>query len=137
MDVFTPDKRSWVMRRVRTKNTRPELVVRSALHSLGFRFRLHRKDLPGQPDIVLPRHWAVIFVHGCFWHGHAGCRASARPTTNVEFWDEKLDGNIERDRLRVIALQEAGWRVLVMWECEADETGLLVDKLQQFLAKGG
>src|SRR5581483_1762553 len=118
MDVFDADKRSWLMRRVRTRDTRPEVVVRSVLHRMGLRFRLHRSDLPGKPDIVLPRHRKVILVHGCFWHGHPGCRNAGRPTTNVAFWDEKLDSNIERDKKQVRLLRAAGWHVLVVWECE-------------------
>jgi DNA mismatch endonuclease (patch repair protein) len=136
MDVFSADKRSWVMQRIKTKDTKPERVVRSALHHLGFRFRLHRKTLPGKPDIVLPRLRKLILVHGCFWHGHPGCRAAARPTTKVEFWNEKLDANIRRDREQIAGLEELGWSVLVLWECETEKPELLLDKLQEFLSKG-
>ncbi len=94
MDAFSREKRSQIMSRVSGKNTKPELIVRSQLHKLGYRFRLHRKDLPGKPDITLPKHKKVIFVHGCFWHGHTDCRRSKRPTSNEKFWNEKLDKNI-------------------------------------------
>lgn len=105
------------MRRVGQKNTKPEMVVRKFLHGNGYRFRLHRKDLPGHPDIVLPKHRAAIFVHGCFWHGHS-CRRGKRPATNTEFWDKKLLGNLERDKANYKKLSALGWRVVVIWECE-------------------
>lgn len=136
MDVFTPERRSWVMRRVGTKDTRPERVVRSALHSLGYRFRLHPKALPGKPDIVLPRHRKIILVHGCFWHGHPGCRAAARPTTNVGFWNEKLDANISRDQEQMTKLERLEWKVLVLWECEAEQPDLLTGLLGRFMESG-
>ena len=136
MDIFTVEKRRWLMRRIGVKGTRPEKVVRSVLHHLGFRFRLHRKDLPGKPDIVLPRHKKVILVHGCFWHGHPGCRAAARPTTNMEFWNEKLDSNIRRDKNQRDTLQQLGWDVLVLWECETEKPAVLLAKLRGFLRKG-
>src|SRR5262249_35090501 len=113
----------------------PERVVRSALHDLGFRFRLHRKDLPGKPDIILPRHHKIILVHGCFWHGHPGCKAAGRPTTNAEFWNTKLDSNIQRDREQIRRLTELGWDVLVLWECETEKPEVLLDRLQSFLAE--
>ncbi len=118
-DVFTPEKRSEVMSLVRSKNTKPELFVRSLLHRMGYRFRLHRKDLPGKPDIVLPKYRAVIFVHGCFWHQHPGCKKATLPKQNAEFWKDKLEGNVRRDEQARHRLEEAGWRVLVVWECEA------------------
>ena len=97
--------------------------MRKSLHALGFRYRLHRKDLPGKPDIVLPKHKAVVFVHGCFWHSHEGCKRAARPTTNRTFWDRKLDRNAERDRKHHQALMALGWNVLVVWECELARDG--------------
>ena len=115
------------------KNTRPEIVVRRVVHRLGYRFRLHVKDLPGNPDIVLPRHRKAIFVHGCFWHGHDGCRRAARPTTNVEFWNEKLDGNIRRDRRFRGELEALGWRTLVIWECQTKNPAQLERRLASFL----
>lgn len=106
------------MARVRCRDTQPELVVRRLLHRLGYRFRLHRKDLPGHPDIVLPKYRTVIFVNGCFWHQHPGCKRAARPTSNTDFWEKKLNGNQQRDRTVRQQLQDQGWRVLVIWECE-------------------
>lgn len=107
-----------MMASVRNKNTKPELTVRSFLHEHGFRFRLHRKDLPGHPDIVLPKYRHVIFVHGCFWHQHPGCSKAKRPNTNCEFWNKKLDANIQRDRTNFQALIKAGWTISTVWECE-------------------
>lgn len=117
MDSISQKQRSALMRRVGQKNTKPEMVVRKFLHGNGYRFRLHRKDLPGHPDIVLPKHRAAIFVHGCFWHGHS-CRRGKRPATNTEFWDKKLLGNLERDKANYKKLSALGWRVVVIWECE-------------------
>ena len=121
------------MSRVSGKNTKPELVVRSLLHKMGYRFRLHRKDLPGKPDITLQKHKKVIFVHGCFWHGHTDCPRSKRPTTNKKFWREKLDKNRERDKASVNNLKELGWDVLVVWTCEVNDAFKLKNKLFSFL----
>jgi DNA mismatch endonuclease, patch repair protein len=132
-DVFTPDKRSYCMSRVKSGNTKPELLVRSLVHRMGFRFRLHRRDLPGCPDMVLPRLRRVIFVHGCFWHGHEGCPRSARPSTNREFWDKKLSGNVERDKKNLLRLKELGWKTLVVWGCETKNVERLNDILRGFL----
>src|SRR5688500_18711370 len=115
-DRVSGAKRSAMMARVRGKNTKPELAVRRAVHAAGFRFRLHRRDLPGTPDLVLPSLRTVVFVHGCFWHGH-GCRKSARPATNQAFWNAKLERNLARDRANMESLQRLGWRVLIVWEC--------------------
>jgi len=123
------------MSRVSGKNTKPEIVVRSLLHKLGYRFRLHRKNLPGRPDITLPKHKKVIFVHGCFWHGHAVCSRSKRPSTNEEFWHEKLNKNIERDKKTVDALKKLGWDVLTVWTCEVKDTNELKIKLLSFLER--
>ena len=133
MDVFSREKRSQIMSRVSGKNTKPELIVRSLLHNMGYRFRLHRSDLPGKPDITLPKYKKVIFVHGCFWHGHKDCRRSKRPTTNKKFWHEKLDKNIERDNVNIRNLKELGWGVLVVWACEVNEINQLKNKLLTFL----
>ena len=133
VDVFSEQKRSWIMGRVKGRDTKPEMLVRSLLHRMGFRFRLHRKDLPGNPDIVLPRYKKVIFVHGCFWHGHPGCPRSKRPTTNRPFWDRKLDGNLERDKRFCAELSGLGWKVLVIWQCETKVPDILAKKVERFL----
>lgn len=108
--------RSRMMSGIRGKNTKPELAIRSALHREGFRFRLHRKDLPGRPDLVFPRHHAVLFVHGCFWHGH-DCHLFRWPATRQEFWRGKIEGNIARDKKQRAALLDTGWRIATVWEC--------------------
>lgn len=117
MDVVNADKRSKIMGCVRQKHTKPEILVRRYLHAKGCRFRLHRKDLPGNPDIVLPKHRVAIFVNGCFWHSHT-CPRGKRPSTKKKFWNMKLDRNIERDDNNYDTLKELGWKVLVIWECE-------------------
>lgn len=118
MDIVSPEKRSEMMSHIRSKDTTPEINLRKYLFKQGFRFRLHVKNLPGHPDIVLPKYRSVIFVHGCFWHQHEGCRIAKMPKTRTEFWEEKFKRNVERDKENVKALQNAGWRVLVVWECE-------------------
>ena len=115
-DVLTREQRRLNMSRIRGRDTKPELILRRGLHALGLRFRLHRKDLPGKPDLVFVRHRAIILVHGCFWHGHH-CPMFRWPATRPEFWKEKIAGNHERDQAVVKTLSEAGWRVLVIWEC--------------------
>lgn len=133
MDVFSREKRSQIMSRVSGKNTKPELIVRSLLHNMGYRFRLHRSDLPGKPDITLPKYKKIIFVHGCFWHGHKDCRRSKRPATNKKFWHEKLNKNIERDKVNIRIFKELGWDVLVVWTCEVTDINQLKNKLLSFL----
>ena len=133
VDVFSQVKRSWIMGRVKGRDTKPEMMVRSLVHRMGFRFRVHRRDLPGNPDVVLPRHRKVIFIHGCFWHGHPGCPRSKRPTTNQTFWDKKLNGNLERDKRFQEELRHTGWRVLVIWQCETKIPDFLMIKLERFL----
>ena len=118
MDRITPEQRSYTMSRIRSKDTKPELVVRRHLHALGFRFRLHTAKLPGHPDIVLPKWHTVIFINGCFWHRHEGCRLATMPKSNVEFWETKFARNVARDARELEALAAAGWRVIVLWECE-------------------
>ena len=118
MDNLDAQRRSENMRRIRSKNTKPEVLLRSLLHRHGYRFRLHRKDLPGKPDIVFPGRRKVIFVHGCFWHQHATCREGRLPRTRLEYWKPKLAGNIARGETAINDLQEAGWTVQVVWECE-------------------
>lgn len=116
-DVFTPEQRSRVMAAVKGADTKPELRVRKALHALGYRYRLHRADLPGRPDIVFPRHRAAVFVHGCFWHGHDCTRGARKPKTNAAYWSAKIARTIARDDGTMRALQTLGWRVHVVWEC--------------------
>lgn len=118
MDIVTKEKRSRMMSGIKGKNTKPELLLRSALHKLGFRFRIQRKDLPGKPDIVLSKYKTIIFVHGCFWHRHPGCKYAYTPKSNIEFWTNKLEGNAIRDRLTEKSLEEMGWRIIIVWECE-------------------
>ena len=132
VDNLTSEVRRRVMSRVGNANTGPEMIVRRLAHSLGYRFRLHRRDLPGTPDLVFPRLNKVIFVHGCFWHGHS-CRKGRRPSTNVEFWSTKLDANIRRDSLAVRQLNEIGWEVLVIWECETRSSTKVFGILQEYL----
>ena len=124
-----PLSRSEIMSRIRGRDTAPEIVVRKIIHALGFRFRLQRRDLPGTPDVVLPRHRTAIFVHGCFWHRHPGCSRATTPKTNGDFWHAKFDRNVERDRAAVQALQAVGWRVEVVWECETRDRSRLVKRL--------
>ncbi len=121
------------MMAVRGRNTAPELQVRRVLHALGYRFRLHRKDLPGTPDIVLPRHRKIVLVHGCFWHGHEGCKRAKRPVNNASTWGVKIEGNRRRDRRNVDALRGLGWSVLVVWECELRDVPRLEARLLAFL----
>lgn len=115
-DRITRAQRSEIMSTVRAKNTHPELLIRSALFKMGFRYRIHSKKLPGCPDIVLPKYRAIIFVHGCFWHGHS-CKAGKLPSTNSEFWKQKISKNQERDRIISHKLNELGWKILTVWEC--------------------
>lgn len=117
-DRLTPEERSANMRCVKDRDTGPELAVRRALHAMGLRFRLHRKDMPGRPDIVLPRLLTVVFVHGCFWHRHEGCSRTTMPAARRDFWEAKFARTVERDAEQVAALQALGWRVVVLWECD-------------------
>ncbi|SBR52019.1 very short patch repair endonuclease [Halomonas sp. HL-93] len=116
-DVVDPSTRSRMMRAIKDRNTHPEIALRKYLHAHGFRFRLHRKNLPGSPDLVLPRHHLVIFVHGCFWHRHVGCFYAATPGSRVSFWQNKFEANVRRDRIACEKLKQLGWRVLLVWEC--------------------
>ena len=117
-DVHTPEQRSYNMSRIRSKNTKPEELVRKFLFSQGFRYRKNDARLPGKPDIVLPKYKTVIFVNGCFWHGHEGCRYFVWPKNNAEFWEEKITGNIQRDKHNHQLLANQGWRVIEIWECQ-------------------
>ncbi len=116
-DVHTKATRSYNMSKIRSKDTKPEMLVRSYLHKQGFRFRLHDKKLPGKPDIVLPKYKTVIFVNGCFWHGHKGCKYFVVPKTRTKWWLEKINGNIERDKKAKRALKKLGWKVINIWQC--------------------
>lgn len=117
-DRFSPEARSALMARIRGKDTKPEIAVRRLLHAMGYRFRLHRRDLPGTPDIVLPPRRLAVMVHGCFWHGHEGCRYAVMPRTRPEFWGAKIQANRARDRAALAALAALGWDVWTIWECE-------------------
>ncbi|MGC9196488.1 MAG: very short patch repair endonuclease [Syntrophobacteraceae bacterium] len=132
-DVFSRDKRSAIMSRIHGTNTKPEMLVRKTLFSMGFRYRIHCKKLPGKPDIVLPSQRKVIFVHGCFWHGHQNCNRSKTPSTNVEFWQAKIGNTIERDRKSLDLLIGLGWKVLTIWTCEIRSKEGLERKLKGFL----
>ena len=132
-DRLTPQQRSALMARVRGKDSAPELVVRRLLHAMGWRYRLHAGDVPGKPDIVVRGRRRAIFVHGCFWHRHEGCRRATMPATRVEFWTAKFAANVERDRRVFEALRLAGWNVLVVWECELKDREALAVRLNTFM----
>ncbi len=134
MDTIDELRRSENMRRIRSKNTSPELLVRRLIHKMGFRFRLHRKDLPGRPDIVFPTRRKVIFVHGCFWHQHKSCRAGRPPRSREGYWLPKLQRNQDRDEGAVQALKAMAWKSLIVWECEVDDQIRLSKKLRRFIA---
>jgi DNA mismatch endonuclease, patch repair protein len=121
-DVHNKETRSYNMSQIKGKNTKPEMLVRKFLHANGFRYRLHVKDLPGKPDIVLPKYKTVIFVHGCFWHGHEGCRYFVVPKTRTEWWLKKINSNISNDNKALTALQKKGWKIITLWECELKPT---------------
>jgi DNA mismatch endonuclease (patch repair protein) len=133
VDQLTPEERSAHMRRIRQRDTTPEMAVRCMAHALGARFRLHRRDLPGTPDLIFPRYRKAIQVHGCFWHRHDECRIARIPKSRVEYWQAKLDRNVERDRRALDALKAMGWQVLVVWECETRDTVKLRGILSSFL----
>jgi DNA mismatch endonuclease (patch repair protein) len=140
MDKLTAERRSANMRRIKSKGMKPELVVRKAVFALGYRYRLHRSDLPGNPDLVLPGRRKIIFVHGCFWHGHenpACADGRRRPKSNLDYWLPKLARNKERDQASCDALSAAGWRVLTLWECDLQDREALNIRLRQFLESGG
>lgn len=132
-DRLTPEARSWNMSRIGAKNTAPEKVVRSLLHRMGYRFRLHSERLPGKPDIVLPKFRSVIFVHGCYWHRHRDCPYAYTPKSRVDFWDEKFAANVARDVRTKRALRVLGWNVLTVWECETKNAASLTTKLRNHL----
>ncbi len=134
-DVFSKEVRSRVMSRIRSRDTKPEMLVRKLAHALGFRFRLHRRDLLGCPDLVFPRRRKIIFVHGCFWHMHEGCRKCRMPKSNRSYWRSKLLLNRDRDRRNKEALESLGWRIMVVWECEVKDIGKLKKRLTAFLGR--
>ncbi|MDT0140294.1 DNA mismatch endonuclease Vsr [Acidovorax sp. PRC11] len=138
-DVVSPNKRSQMMSGIKGKNSLPEMLVRKALFALGYRFRLHRRDLPGTPDIAMPGRTIAIFVHGCFWHAHKECKYAKTPSTRTEFWTAKLQGNVDRDHRAVAKLLEMGWRVLTVWECSTRDPAAaenLPDALQAWVDSG-
>lgn len=135
MDVLTKEQRSRNMRAIKGQNTGPELIVRRLLHAMGYRFRLHRRDLPGHPDIVLQARQVVIFVHGCFWHRHQCRNGCVEPATRPDFWSAKFAANVERDRRAIKSLRRMGWRVLVVWECQTRDTERLQSRLNVFLKR--
>jgi DNA mismatch endonuclease (patch repair protein) len=124
MDIYSREKRSDIMARVKATDSTPELTVRRLLHGLGYRYRLHRNNLPGKPDIVLTKYKSVIFVHGCFWHHHKGCKKSKLPESNADFWRKKILDNVARDKRTIRELRKTGWKVLVLWECQVGSSKL-------------
>lgn len=133
MDIVSPQRRSEMMSRIRGKETKPEIAVRKAAHRMGYRFRLHRRDLPGSPDLVFPVRKTALFVHGCFWHRHEGCRLAYNPKSNVEFWQTKFKNNVARDTRVEGQIKRLGWRVAIVWECEASNSDSLGMKLRKIL----
>ena len=136
-DTISKEHRSWNMGRIRGKDTKPEIGVRSLLHRLGYRYRLHDRNLPGRPDIVLRRFRTVIFVHGCFWHRHPGCRYAYFPKSRTDFWEEKFARNVVRDHDAQAALAIGGWRVATVWECETRDLLVLAERLKELLGEPG
>jgi DNA mismatch endonuclease, patch repair protein len=140
VDVVEPKVRSRMMSGIRGKDTKPEMLVRKALSAAGYRYRLHRRDLPGAPDVVMPGCRVAIFVHGCFWHVHSGCKNAKLPSTRPDFWRDKLEGNVARDRRAIESLRADGWRVLTIWECatrDAVTLATLPEALCRWIADGG
>ena len=135
MDRLTKQRRSWNMGQIRGKDTKPERIVRSILHRLGARFRLHRKGLPGKPDIVLPKYGLIVMVHGCYWHRHPGCRYAYTPKSRVGFWTTKFRKNVARDKETQTALEDLGWAVATIWECETRDIDSLTERLRELLAR--
>ena len=134
-DTVSPQRRSEIMSNIRAKGMKPEMLVRRLTHALGYRYQLHRKDLPGKPDLVFPGRRKVIFVHGCFWHQHAdpACKIARRPRSNLDYWLPKLERNVSRDVEHQARLAEFGWRALVIWECEVEAGGGIADRIREFL----
>ncbi|MGZ8910679.1 MAG: very short patch repair endonuclease [Methylococcaceae bacterium] len=134
VDKVTPEKRSWMMARIRSQNTAPEIKLRKLIFSMGFRYRLHYKGLPGRPDIIFPGKKKVIFMHGCFWHGHPNCRASKLPQTRKDFWESKIHTNKERDKRNIMELEKLNWKVLVVWQCELKNLSNIQEIIRLFLS---
>lgn len=132
-DRLSPEARSANMARVRSRDTKPELFVRKLLHRKGFRFRLHRRDLQGRPDLFLPKHKLAIFVHGCFWHGHSGCPRAKLPTTRADFWRRKIEQNRLRDEAAVDALQSLGISTVILWQCQLNDEQGVLDRIQRVI----
>lgn len=137
MDKISPARRSNNMRHIRSSNTKPEITVRKILYSLGYRYRLHKKDLPGKPDLVFAKRKKIIFIHGCFWHQHnlTTCLDSKIPKSNKQYWNQKLKNNAQRDIRNQMALKELGWDILIIWECEIKNDKKLIKRMQKFLSK--
>ena len=133
VDNLSAEQRKKAMSSVRQQDTKPEKLIRSILHKLGFRFRKNVSSLAGKPDIVLPKYKTIIFVHGCFWHQHKDCRKANRPTSNIEFWNNKLDKNIKRDKETEAELKGLGWKVVIVWTCEMKDKEFLIEKLKTSL----
>lgn len=135
VDRIAKERRSWLMSRVGSKDTVPEMKVRRAAHAMGLRFRLHVQKLPGRPDLVFPRHQTVAFVHGCFWHRHPGCKKASSPKTREEFWEAKFEANVARDKRVTGQLAALGWRVVTIWECETKAADIMEEKLKSISEK--
>jgi DNA mismatch endonuclease (patch repair protein) len=133
-DIVSAEQRSKLMAGIRSRDTIPEMRVRRIAHAMGLRFRLHRRDLPGSPDLVFPRRNLALFVHGCFWHRHAGCRLTAAPKTRVDFWAAKFKSNVERDARAIGNLEQLGWRVVVIWECETNSPSVIRARIHTALS---
>lgn len=136
-DIFSPGKRSEIMKKIGPKDSEQELFVRKLVHSMGYRYRLHVKNLPGTPDIVFPKYRKVLFVNGCFWHGHKGCKKSRLPETNREFWEKKIEYNRKNDKTKYRELKKSGWDYMVIWQCEIKKKNIekLKNKIEKFLKK--
>lgn len=137
IDTLTPSERSALMGRIRGANTKPEMLVRQLVHGMGYRYRLHRRDLPGTPDLVFPSRRKIIFVHGCFWHRHEGCRFAYEPKSRQEFWARKFEQNLKRDKAALAALRAAGWKVMIIWECETRNVEEISQRVRMFLDSPG
>lgn len=134
-DIHSKETRSYNMSRIKSKDTKPELLVRKFLHKNGFRYRLHVKDLPGKPDIVLPKYKTIIFIHGCFWHGHEGCTKASLPKTRTEWWTDKICKNAANDQKSEVALSKSGWKIITIWQCELKNTNWQETLLLQLASK--